>query len=179
MSVENAGTQSTFNLKELVERSGLASSLEEVEQVEESMYQMRAGSAMLVVGVKERALVIISPMFKSLPPGREPEFCHRLLQLNCTLGGIVNFAIQPDGWVVMHGGRDVTGLDADEFRSLVQAVAKAADYFDNVLLEEFYSAAEDTDDAAADEDGDEAADAADPAGDDAPEDGVTDAEIEE
>jgi hypothetical protein len=173
MSVESTGTQSNVNLKELVEQSGLGDSLQEVEQVEEAMYRMRAGSAMLVVGVKERALVIISPMFKTLPVGREPEFCHRLLQLNCTLGGIVNFAIQPDGWVVLHGGRDTSGMDAAEFRIVVQAVAEAADYFDNLLLEEFYSTAPDSAPLAEDDD-----DSEDVADEDADE-GVTDADIEE
>ena len=129
----------TVNLKTLLHDSGL---LDKAEEVEESMYQLQEGSAMVVVGIKGRALVVISPMFKNLPDDNQAAFCYRLLQLNSTLGGIASFAIQPDGWVVINGGRDVTGMDADEFKSLVLAVAQAADYFDNVLLEQFYSTAE-------------------------------------
>lgn len=131
--------QSPVNLKTLLEQSGL---LERAEEKEDSLYQLQEGSAMVVIGIKGRALVIISPMFKGLPPGKEAEFCFRLLQINSSLGGVASFAIQPDGWVVIHGGRDVTGMDTDEFKALVSAVATAADYFDNVLLDQFYSTSE-------------------------------------
>ena len=143
--------QPNVNLKTLLEESGL---LEEAQEIDESMYNLQVGSAVVVVGIKGRALVIISPMFKTLPEGREAEFCFRLLQLNSALGGIANFAIQPDGWVVMHGGRDVKGMDADEFGTLVGAVSQAADHFDNLLLDEFYSTASDDDSGAEGGDGD-------------------------
>lgn len=129
--------QPTVNLKTLLEQADL---LDKAVQLEESLYQLQAGSAMVVVGIKGRALVIISPMFKS-PPERKEAFYERLLQLNSTLGGVANFAIQPDGWIVMNGGRDVQGMDADEFGTLVRGVAGAADHFDNLLLDEFYSTA--------------------------------------
>ncbi len=145
--------QPTFNLKTLLEESGL---LEKAVQLEESLYQLQAGSAMVVVGVKGRALVIISPMFKGPPDDNKEVFYRRLLELNSTLGGVANFAIQPDGWIVMNGGRDVQGMDADEFGTLIGAVAGAADHFDNQLLDEFYSHVTE-EEAAADSEGEEAA----------------------
>lgn len=131
--------QPTVNLKTLLEESGL---LDRAECIDDDLYRLQEGSAMVVVGIKGRALVIISPMFKGLPAGKQAEFCFALLQINSTLGGIASFAIQPDGWIVIHGGRDVTGMDSDEFKMLISAVAKAADHYDNVLLDQFYTEVE-------------------------------------
>lgn len=125
------------SLRALLEECKL---LKNAKQVEESLYELQWGSALLVVGIKGRALVVISPLFKGLPPTRQDEFCRRLLELNSTLGGVASFAVQPDGWVVLHGGRDVKGMDAEEFGIILAAIAQAADYFDNMLLDEFYSA---------------------------------------
>ncbi len=130
--------QPTPSLKELLEQCHF---LERATKIEESMYQLQWGSAMIIVGVKGRALVIISPLFKGLPEGKEGEFCRHLLQLNSTMGGMVSFAIQPDGWVVLHGGREVKGMDVEEFGVLLRAVARSADQFDNILLDEYYSTA--------------------------------------
>lgn len=128
--------QPAANLEELLSAANL---LENAQQIEESLYQLQWGSALVVVGVKGRALVIISPMFKGLPEGREGDFCHRLLGLNSALGGVASFAIQPDGWVVLQGGRDVKGMDPEEFTLLITTVAERADHYDNLLLDEFYA----------------------------------------
>jgi hypothetical protein len=55
------------------------------------------------------------------------------------MGGMASFAIQPDGWVVLHSGRALRGLDAHEFAVLVSAVGRFADQFDDQLIAEFYA----------------------------------------
>jgi hypothetical protein len=127
--------QPRANLEELLRDCGL---LDGVKKLDDSLYELQWGSALVIVGVKGPALVIISPMFKELPPGKEAAFCRRLLELNGALGGVASFAIQADGWVVLHSGRDTRGLDADELGLLVSTVARHADHYDNVLLDEFY-----------------------------------------
>jgi hypothetical protein len=55
------------------------------------------------------------------------------------MGGMASFAIQPDGWVVLHSGRALKGLDAHEFAVLVSAVGRFADQFDDQLIGEFFA----------------------------------------
>lgn len=128
--------QPAANLKTLLEECGL---LSQAKQIDEALFELQWGSALVVVGIQGRALVIISPMFKSLPEGKEAPFCRRLLELNSALGGVASFAIQPDGWVVLHGGRDVKGMDSEEFLLLLTTIAQQADHYDNLLLDEFYA----------------------------------------
>ena len=51
---------------------------------------------------------------------------------------MASFAIQPDGWVVLHAGRAVKGLDGPELATMVAAVGRFADQFDDQLITEFY-----------------------------------------
>ena len=107
-------------------------------RVDEAVYHLRWGSAEVVIGLTDHALVVFAPMFKELPAGKEALFCYRLLQLNDTMGGVANFAIQPDGWVVLHAGRSVKGMDIHEFKVTVRSVGKFADLYDDQLFDEFY-----------------------------------------
>jgi hypothetical protein len=54
------------------------------------------------------------------------------------MGGVASFAIQSDGWVVLHAGRALKGIDAQEFETLVAGVGRFADQFDDQLIAEFY-----------------------------------------
>jgi hypothetical protein len=54
------------------------------------------------------------------------------------MGGMASFAIQPDGWIVLHAGRALKGIDAGEFANLVAGVGRFADQFDDQLIAEFY-----------------------------------------
>jgi hypothetical protein len=155
MSDQPAVNLPAVNLEELLDQSGL---LDKAKKIDDSLYELQWGSALVVVGVKSRALVIISPLFKELPADKEAAFCRHLLGLNSALGGVASFAIQPDGWVVLHSGRDTRGMDADELSLLVSTVAELADHYDNVLLDEFYVATEDR--------GEDRGEASDPARDD-------------
>ncbi|MEM9491717.1 MAG: YbjN domain-containing protein [Myxococcota bacterium] len=115
--------------------------LDKAHKVDDSTYNLMWGSAMVVVGMTGRAMVALAPLFKTLPPG-PPElavaFMHRLLKLNGQLGGVANFALQDDGWVVLHAARDVHGMDAEEFNVVVRTVARYADQFDDELARTYY-----------------------------------------
>jgi hypothetical protein len=55
------------------------------------------------------------------------------------MGGMASFALQPDGWVVLHAGRALKGIDGQEFATLVAGVGQFADQFDDQLIAEFYA----------------------------------------
>ena len=54
------------------------------------------------------------------------------------MGGMASFAIQPDGWVILHAGRALKGIDAQEFAAMVAGVGRFADQFDDQLIADFY-----------------------------------------
>jgi hypothetical protein len=120
----------------LLKESGLA---EKADKLDDKMYRLQWGSAFVIVGVSGTAIVAIAPLFQHLPPGREQEFYRKLLEHNAYMGGMAAFAIQPDGWVVLHAGRALKGLDPHEFAVLVSAVGRFADQFDDQLIAEFYA----------------------------------------
>jgi hypothetical protein len=123
-------------LEALLKESGLA---EKADKLDDKMYRLQWGSAFVIVGTSGTAIVAIAPLFQHLPPGREQEFFRKLLEHNAYMGGMAAFAIQPDGWVVLHSGRALKGLDAHEFAVLVSAVGRFADQFDDQLIAEFYA----------------------------------------
>lgn len=123
-------------LESLLRDSGLA---DKAEPVDANMVRLQWGSAFVIVGLSGTAIVAIAPMFQALPPGRELEFFRTLLQHNAYMGGMASFAVQADGWVVLHAGRALRGLDANEFAVLVSGVGRFADKFDDLLIAEFYS----------------------------------------
>jgi len=49
------------------------------------------------------------------------------------------FALQPDGWIVLHAGRALKGIDSTEFATLIAGVGRFADQFDDQLVAEFYA----------------------------------------
>ena len=123
-------------LDALLEGSGLA---DKADRIDDTMYRLQWGSAFVIVGVSGTAIVAIAPLFQNLPAGREAEFYRKLLEHNAYMGGMASFAIQPDGWVVLHAGRALKGLDAHEFAVLVSSVGRFADQFDDQLIAEFYA----------------------------------------
>lgn len=141
-------------LDDFLRDSGLA---EKAEKLDDKMYRLQWGSAFVIVGTSGTAIVAIAPLFQHLPPGREAEFFRTLLEHNAYMGGMASFAIQPDGWVVLHAGRAIKGMDAHEFAVLVSAVGRFADQFDDQLIAEFYAPRSADAGAAADADADAAA----------------------
>jgi hypothetical protein len=120
----------------LLEESGLA---DKAVRVDDRLVRLQWGSAFVIAGISGSAVVAIAPMFQKLPAGKELAFYRKLLEHNAHMGGMASFAIQPDGWVVLHAGRALKGLDGQELATMIAAVGKFADQFDDQLIAEFYA----------------------------------------
>ncbi len=125
----------TPSLESLLEESGLA---DKAQSIEANLVRLQWGSAFVIVGVSGRAVVAIAPLFREVPRENITQFYKKLLEHNAYMGGMASFAIQPDGWVILHAGRAIKGIDAHEFANLVAAVGRFADQFDDQLISEFY-----------------------------------------
>ena len=123
-------------LERLLEQCDLT---DKSEKVADTMYMLRWGSATVIAAASGEAIVVIAPLFETLPSKNPDQFCRRLLELNSKMGGTAGFAIGPDGAVVLQVGRGVKGLDADEFGLMLGTVGKFADDYDDVLRDEFYA----------------------------------------
>ena len=127
---------STPTLEKLLQASGLA---DKVQPVDTNLVRMQWGSAFVLVGVSGTAIVAIAPLFRNVPHAKEVAFYRKLLEHNAYMGGMASFAIQPDGWVILHSGRALKGIDANEFATMVAGVGRFADQFDDQLIKEFYA----------------------------------------
>jgi len=125
----------TPTLEKLLQDSGLA---EKAQVLEANLVRLQWGSAFVIVGVSGSAIVAIAPLFRELPKQRVDEFYRKLLEHNAYMGGMASFAIQPDGWVILHAGRALKGIDSHEFSNMVAGVGRFADQFDDQLIQEFY-----------------------------------------
>jgi len=125
----------TPTLEKLLEDSGLA---EKAQVLEANLIRLQWGSAFVIVGVSGSAIVAIAPLFRELPKDKVNDFYRKLLEHNAYMGGMASFAIQPDGWVILHAGRALKGMDANEFANMVAGVGRFADQFDDQLIQEFY-----------------------------------------
>lgn len=124
-----------MTLDELLSSSGLA---EKAQRLDQNLARFQWGSAFVIAGISGSAVVAIAPLFRSVPAGKELPFFRKLLEHNAYMGGMASFAIQPDGWVILHAGRALKGIDATEFASMVAGVGRFADQFDDQLIQEFY-----------------------------------------
>jgi hypothetical protein len=112
--------------------------LDKAEELAESTYRLRWGSANVIAVASGDAVIVVAPIFDSLPE-RDPDgFCRRLLTLNAKLGGMASFGVQESGAVVLQVGRALKGIDADEFAIMLGTVGKFADDYDDLLHGEFY-----------------------------------------
>jgi hypothetical protein len=126
---------STPTLEKLLAASALG---EKAEKLDTNLVRLQWGSAFVLVGVSGTAIVAIAPLFRHVPHKRVNEFYRKLLEHNAYMGGMASFAIQPDGWVILHSGRALRGMDAHEFAAMVSGVGRFADQFDDQLVKEFY-----------------------------------------
>ncbi len=126
----------TPTLEKLLTDSGLA---DKAQQVDKNLVRLQWGSAFVLVGVSGTAVVAIAPLFRELPNDNVTAFYRKLLEHNAYMGGMASFAIQPDGWVILHAGRAIKGMDSTEFASMVSGVGRFADQFDDQLIKEFYA----------------------------------------
>ena len=108
-------------------------------RVDDRLARLQWGSAFVVVGISGSAIVAIAPLFRAVPSEHQAAFYRKLLEHNAHMGGIASFAIQPDGWVVLHAGRALKGLDGAELGTMVAAVGRFADQYDDQLIAEFYA----------------------------------------
>lgn len=115
-----------------------ASFFSATEVVADNAIRVTFGSAMVLVGTQGTAIIAVAPMFRRLPTGNQAEFCAALLGYNSEMGGVAAFAIQKDGWVVLHAARPLSGIDRNEFAMLVTAVGRLADHYDDVLDQAYY-----------------------------------------
>jgi hypothetical protein len=122
-------------LDELLTGSGLA---DKTVRIDDHLVRLQWGSAFVIAGISGSAVVAIAPLFRAVPAGKEQAFYRRLLEHNAYMGGIASFAIQGDGWVVLHAARALKGIDPQEFETLVAGVGRFADQFDDQLIAEFY-----------------------------------------
>jgi len=122
-------------LESLLQGSGLA---DKAQVLEQNLVRLQWGSAFVIVGVSGSAVVAIAPLFREIPRDKVTAFYKKLLEHNAYMGGMAAFAIQPDGWVILHSGRALKGMDANEFANLVAGVGRFADQFDDTLISEFY-----------------------------------------
>jgi len=125
-----------MTIDELLQGSGLA---EKAVRLDDHLVRMQWGSAFVIAGISGSAVVAIAPLFRSVPHGKELPFFKKLLEHNAHMGGMASFALQPDGWVVLHAGRALKGIDGHEFATLVAGVGRFADQFDDQLIAEFYA----------------------------------------
>ena len=111
---------------------------EKAVRIDDNLARLQWGSAFVIVGISGAAVVAIAPLFRAVPRGKELAFCRKLLEHNAYMGGIASFALQTDGWVVLHAGRPLKGMDGQELATLVAGVGRFADQFDDQLIAEFY-----------------------------------------
>lgn len=126
----------TPTLEKLLADSGLA---DKAQSIGDNLIRLQWGSAFVIVGVSGSAIVAIAPLFREVPHTNISAFYRKLLEHNAYMGGMASFAIQPDGWVILHAGRALKGIDATEFATMVSGVGRFADQFDDQLIGEFYA----------------------------------------
>ena len=125
----------TPTLETLLADSGLT---DKAQSLGDNLVRLQWGSAFVIVGISGSAIVAIAPLFREVPNEKLSVFYRKLLEHNAYMGGMASFAIQPDGWVILHAGRALKGMDATEFATMVSGVGRFADQFDDQLIGEFY-----------------------------------------
>jgi len=122
-------------LDELLEGSGLA---DMAVRIDDHLVRLQWGSAFVIAASPDRRSSR-SLRCSARCTGKELPFFQKLLEHNAYMGGMAAFALQPDGWIVLHAGRALKGIDATEFATLVAGVGRFADQFDDMLVAEFYA----------------------------------------
>ncbi|MBK7538436.1 MAG: CesT family type III secretion system chaperone [Myxococcales bacterium] len=117
--------------------------------VDDRFVRLQYGSAFVLVGISGTAVVAVAPLFRQLPDRNVEAFYRKLLVNNAQMGGVASFAVQADGWIVLHAGRSIKGLDSNELGVLIGGVGRFADQYDDELIAEFYAPASATDAAVA------------------------------
>lgn len=83
--------------------------------------------------------ILVAFQIMHVPTSHLERFCRVLLGLNFRLAGTASFAIDDSDTVWLLTGRKAEGISAEELQTLVYETSRAADHFDDELLEEFGS----------------------------------------
>jgi hypothetical protein len=81
--------------------------------------------------------IFVSFSIMGVPLTEESSFYRRLLEINNTLSGRSSFSVDTKDIVWLNAGRKIVDLDANELLDLILHTSRAADYYDDVLLDQF------------------------------------------
>ena len=81
-------------------------------------------------------IIIYFPIMK-VPVDKAMPYYRRLLELNRGLMGKAAFAVDDENTVSILAGRGIVDIDPNEMADIIIRTARMADYYDDVLLDEF------------------------------------------
>ena len=135
---------SLVNARELVGALFTAASGEaEGSEIAPDAWSIRKGSAYGFVFLAEddkepdNSSLYVSFRIMKVPLSEELSFYRRLLEINSTLSGRSSFSVDQENIVWLNAGRKVLDLSATELHELIDHTSKAADYYDDLLLDSF------------------------------------------
>jgi len=112
-------------------------------RVDKNTWRINVGSAGGFVALFEDQddpdssdLLVFFPLMR-VPLAKSLAFYRRLLEINDELFGKAAFAVDKENVVSLLAGRKIFDLDPDELAELMLHTSTLADYYDDVLLDEF------------------------------------------
>lgn len=106
-------------------------------------WSLRRGSATVIIEVRgdsldaaSASLLVAAPIL-TLPASGRGAFCEHLLRLNLSTLTTCAFAINDDDQVVVTSDRSTEDLSLAELDEIISYVASFADYYDNILSDQF------------------------------------------
>lgn len=81
-------------------------------------------------------VIVYFPIMK-VPVDKAMPFYRHLLELNRGLMGKAAFAVNDENVVSIMAGRSIVDIDPNEMADIIIRTARMADYYDDVLLDEF------------------------------------------
>ena len=99
-----------------------------------------AGGYIALIEDKDNAdnsdLLVFFPLMK-VPVDKAMPFFRRLLELNRGLLGKASFAVDDENTISILAGRSIIDIDPNEMADIIIRTARMADYYDDLLLDEF------------------------------------------
>jgi hypothetical protein len=112
-------------------------------RVDKNTWRVGIGSAGGYIGLMENKddadnsdILVYFPLMK-VPVDKAMPFYRRLLELNRGLMGKASFAVDDENTVSIIAGRSIVDIDPNEMADIIIRTARMADYYDDVLLDEF------------------------------------------
>lgn len=85
----------------------------------------------------ERSLLSVAGLIMTVPTPKALPFFRRLLELNNNLCGEGAFGVDDDNGIWLQSARPILNIDLPQVTSLVVSTLSMADYYDDLLLDEF------------------------------------------